>query len=244
MPTVTNECHVDEHIRTEKYLVYIVRCPLTTISEKACRLSSLRSLTFHACGNLTALPPAVCLLKQLSDLVLFNCPRLTVIPCDIGDLTSLGVLRIRSCPIKVLPHTIGNLRSLKTLILDDMPIDTLPASIGNLFQLSHVQLHDLPRFDFLPDSFGTLPSLELCNIRNLELDAIGGWYTRLSTKTQLVMSPKWKTYVPHGYPVPSMQLMVGYSIRLLIMIASNRGKRRRLPRIPREIWAIIFHEFI
>ncbi|XP_066323951.1 disease resistance protein TAO1-like [Miscanthus floridulus] len=158
------------------------------ISEALCYLTKLQYLNLSSCSNLERLPQDVGNLTELQYLYLSSCHKIDALPESIGKLINLVHLDLSGCSF-VMPEALGDLTKLKYLSLSGVldydrkaeeTIDnistlanlehldlswnyfrSLPKSIGDLKCLHTLDLSGCRELSYLPDSIGSIDSLEL-----------------------------------------------------------------------------------
>ena len=237
---------------------------LTRLPETLGDLVTLRTMFLSHCWELTSLPESLGQLTRLEILKLENCFELKRLPASLGRLTSLQKLTISfATRLTCLPQSLGDLEKLKVLELElCVAVTCLPDTLGNLVSLQTLHLLLFEKLTCLPESLGRLAALQHLNLTNCHslssFPSSFGWLTALKTLSL--------TGCPLGdWPVPghvwniwnrsgSLAVSCNYgrivwctNLRLLVLtlvLAARRRRKTGLPRLPPELYELVFNEFL
>lgn len=186
------------------------------------RIHALKSLEYLNLryNSLTEIPNSIGSLPKLKILDLKH-NKLTTLPTSIGNLPCLEVLNLHGNQLNILPSALENLSSLKKLKLGLNNLQAVPEWVKNLHNLKKLGLGgnkylsnfqewidflpplvELNLYDIdikaLPDSIGTLNSLEVLKLPNNQLTKLPKSFMKLSNLKILDLSwnditslPEW-----------------------------------------------------
>lgn len=213
----------------------------------------IKRLCLIYCTQLTALPDSIGVLSNLTELALVACDTLTSLPIAIGQLTTVSKLDLSFCVnLQQLPYSIGNMQMMMHLILftctalTQLPesvcqlallkeldarhcssLTELPAQIGNLMSLDYLGLFNCVSLKALPSSIGHL------HVRLVQLDGCNRLLDSLPAGTNLSR---------HWCQIKKYLFASNHPLKILLIALSERRKQKR--RLPRELWDLIYEEFL
>lgn len=213
-----------------------------------CDLTHLTHIYITRSGSLTALPDGIGVLIDLNSLQLRSCISLLGLPVSVGMLSALTTLDLPDCTsLTSIPPSIGMISMLEVLNLNRCSsLTQLPPTIGKLASLETLTLSNCDSLSELPSEIG-----RLCSLRRL-CSAFCGSLTSLPASLSLLRyNPDFAfEHERHGFS-PERYNRLGY-IRMLccqqeakgpFLAMMCAGRRKQLPRLPAEIWALLYIEF-
>ncbi|MHA2392714.1 MAG: leucine-rich repeat domain-containing protein [Promethearchaeota archaeon] len=161
-------------------------------------------------NQITEIPPSIGSLKNI-ELLDLNHNKLKSIPSTIGNLTSLKHLNLHGNQVISLPSSLKELKALEVLNLGLNPLSNVPEWLKNLKSLKKLSLggnKSLPKIeewigflpplfelnlydndiDLLPESFGSLESLEVLIIPNNHISVLPDSFQKLTSLKKLDLS--------------------------------------------------------
>ena len=185
------------------------------------------------------MPASLSRLTLLQTLAIKSGGQLTCLPESLGGLVNLKELRLELCEaVTCLPHTLGNLVSLQNLhLLSLEKLTCLPESLGRLAALQHLNLVNCCSLSNFPLSFSWLTALKELNLANCPLGNqpihghIKNWSGTLAVQS-IYFSRMYTTLWVNS------RLLV-----LTLVLAARRGRKTGLPRLPPELYELVFNEF-
>ncbi|CAI7875312.1 unnamed protein product [Closterium sp. NIES-54] len=124
--------HLPKNLGQLKLLkVHLESCRSLGLPSFLTSMSSLRSLSFVDCPQITSLPDSISSLSRLSSLKLNHLSGLPHVPSTLPLLPSLVKLSLRWCTgLRALPNDLGSLSCLREVDLDGCrQLEVLPQSL-------------------------------------------------------------------------------------------------------------------
>jgi len=131
-------------------------------------------------NEIEEIPVEIKNLKNLKELNLQS-NKIEEIPKEIGELNNLEILDLGSNLISEIPDEVGNLENLKQFILNYNHLTRFPKILAKLENLVKIDLSNNDIYDLLPESYSSLPHLEVFNIEAI-INAKGKTLTNKSLK--------------------------------------------------------------
>lgn len=237
---------------TSLRLISIHKCrKLTLITERISRLKILLQLKLRYCTALTSLPRLIGEVSSLVYITLEHNTGLTELPPTIGQLEYLTMLNLSGCTaITRLPDSLCDLSSLNSIFLCGCSgLTELPPDFGRLEELGLCNLSQCTALTALPASIG-----QIVNMRRLIIEGCENLHN-IPISVGNLACLEWFGFDDEFYRyrlnVESLQYQWRMRQNMLLLIAgcytraSKTAQRRlRAGMLPRELWDLIFAEFV
>jgi len=182
---------------------------LNELQDSFMNLESLKHLNLGY-NQIIEIPPSIGSIKNLKSLDLTH-NKLKSLPSSIGDLTSLINLNLHGNQITTLPPSLKENKALEVLNVGLNQLSNVPKWLGNLKSLKKLNLggnKSLPKLEewvdylpslieinlydnnieSLPESFGTLDSLEVLILPNNQISSLSDSFQKLISLKKLDLS--------------------------------------------------------